>query len=68
MKQEPAPTSKLALPFTKAANPSAKFRHDAFRSSILARVPDAARNHFVAMVGEFVGTVLFLYFGSFSFT
>lgn len=26
------------------------------------RLPDAVRNHFVAMSGEYVGTVLFLYF------
>jgi aquaporin related protein len=63
MKQEPAPTSALALPFTKTANPKTRFRHDEFQSTILRKIPDAMRNHFVAMVGEFVGTVLFLYFG-----
>lgn len=28
----------------------------------ISRVPDNIRNHFIAMCGEFVGTVLFLYF------
>lgn len=27
---------------------------------IFKRLPDAARNHFIAMVGEFIGTFLFL--------
>jgi len=32
------------------------------RLPLLSRVPDNIRNHFIAMCGEFVGTVLFLYF------
>lgn len=30
--------------------------------SFFQRLPDTARNHFVAMVGEFIGTFLFLFF------
>jgi aquaporin related protein len=32
------------------------------RLPFISRVPDDIRNHFIAMCGEFVGTVLFLYF------
>lgn len=32
------------------------------RDSIVDSVPDTLRNHFIAMVGEFVGTLLFLFF------
>ncbi|KAK4979498.1 hypothetical protein LTR28_004303 [Elasticomyces elasticus] len=33
-----------------------------YHSALLKRIPDNLRNHFVACCGEFVGTVLFLYF------
>lgn len=32
------------------------------RQTIVERIPDTLRNHFVAMTGEFVGTLLFLFF------
>ncbi|GAM83054.1 hypothetical protein ANO11243_010400 [Dothideomycetidae sp. 11243] len=32
------------------------------RFPLAHRIPDAIRNHFIAMCGEFVGTVLFLFF------
>ncbi|KAF2083852.1 aquaporin, partial [Saccharata proteae CBS 121410] len=32
------------------------------RLPLVRRLPDGARNHFIAMCGEYVGTVLFLYF------
>ncbi|TLD37015.1 Phospho-2-dehydro-3-deoxyheptonate aldolase [Venturia nashicola] len=59
---EPAPTAALALPFTKAANPHAEYSHSELRMPFAHRIPDGIRNHFIAMCGEFVGTVLFLYF------
>jgi aquaporin related protein len=60
--QEPAPTAALALPFTKAADPHAQFAQTELRMPFAHRIPDKIRNHFIAMCGEFVGTVLFLYF------
>lgn len=60
--QEPAPTTAFALPFTKAANPHAEFAENELRMPFAHRIPDNIRNHFIAMCGEFVGTVLFLYF------
>lgn len=60
--QEPAPTGALSLPFTKAAQTDASFSPSDLRLPLIQRLPNAARNHFVAMCGEFVGTVLFLYF------
>ncbi|KAF2418946.1 aquaporin-like protein [Tothia fuscella] len=59
---EPAPTTAFALPFTKAANPNTTFDAHAMRLPFAHRIPDSIRNHFIAMCGEFVGTVLFLYF------
>jgi aquaporin related protein len=52
----------LALPFTKAANPKAQFSTHELRLPFAHRIPDKYRNHFIAMCGEYVGTVLFLYF------
>lgn len=56
----------MALPFTKAADPTkrdelAKEDDRVFRVPYAHRLPDAARNHFVACCGEYVGTVLFLF-------
>jgi len=59
---EPVQGRAFALPFTKAADPNAELTHDELRLPYLSRVPDSIRNHFIAMCGEFVGTVLFLYF------
>jgi aquaporin related protein len=53
----------LALPFTKAADPNAELGDADLRLPLIHRVPDSIRNHFIAMCGEFVGTVLFLFFG-----
>ncbi|KAG9548199.1 aquaporin, partial [Aureobasidium melanogenum] len=52
----------LAIPFTKAANPNADLDDEDLRLPFIHRIPDNIRNHFIAMCGEFVGTVLFLYF------
>ncbi|KAK0315481.1 Aquaporin-1 [Friedmanniomyces endolithicus] len=53
----------IALPLTKAADPEK--RHElndaALRIPFARRLPNGIRNHFVAMVGEYVGTVLFLF-------
>jgi len=60
--QEPVQGKAFALPFTKAADPNANLTDSEMRMPLLSRVPDNIRNHFIAMCGEFVGTVLFLYF------
>lgn len=60
--QQPLAGRGLAIPFTKAANPDANLTHDELRLPFLNRIPDSIRNHFIAMCGEFVGTVLFLFF------
>lgn len=52
----------LAIPFTKAANPDADLDDNDLRLPFLNKIPDSLRNHFIAMCGEFVGTVLFLWF------
>lgn len=52
----------FALPFTKAADPNAVLTDQDMRLPLIHRVPDHIRNHFIAMCGEFVGTVLFLFF------
>ena len=54
----------IALPFTKAADPEKRHELDQeeFRVPFAHRMPDAFRNHFVACCGEYVGTVLFLFF------
>lgn len=36
--------------------------HEELRLPLVHRIPDAIRNHFIAMCGEFVGTLLFLFF------
>ena len=59
---EPNPSAQLALPFTKAANPKSTYTQEQLRMPLVHKVPDSIRNHFIAMCGEFVGTVLFLYF------
>lgn len=60
--QQPLPGRGLAIPFTKAADPNADLTSDDLRIPFLNRVPDTYRNHFIAMCGEYVGTVLFLFF------
>jgi aquaporin related protein len=52
----------FALPFTKAADPNADHDVENLRLPFSKRIPDGIRNHFIAMCGEYVGTVLFLYF------
>ncbi|KAK5011059.1 hypothetical protein LTR28_006024 [Elasticomyces elasticus] len=55
----------FAIPFTKAANPEKRdetTQTEALRLPLVRRLPDNVRNHFIAMCGEYVGTVLFLYF------
>lgn len=59
---EPTQSRAFALPFTKAADPNANFTDAEMRLPLVNRIPDKYRNHFIAMCGEFVGTVLFLYF------
>ncbi|KAK6432112.1 Aquaporin-1 [Oleoguttula sp. CCFEE 5521] len=60
--QEPLKGRGLALPFTKANKTDAVLNDEDIRLPYLSKVPDSVRNHFVAMTGEFVGTVLFLWF------
>ena len=51
------------LPFTrtnKTTNTTTTRRNTGL--PFARRVPDSIRNHFVAMCGEFIGTVLFLFF------
>jgi len=59
---EPIQARSFALPFTKAARHDATFTDQEMRLPFARMVPDKFRNHFIAMCGEFVGTVLFLYF------
>ncbi|KAI5244063.1 aquaporin [Aureobasidium subglaciale] len=66
---QPLSGRSLAIPFTKAANPNTDLNDEDLRLPFINRIPDniraltlASRNHFIAMCGEFVGTVLFLYF------
>ncbi|GAB7351743.1 hypothetical protein MBLNU459_g2326t1 [Dothideomycetes sp. NU459] len=59
---QPLPGRGLAIPFTKAADPKAEMTSEELRLPFLNRIPDSIRNHFIAMCGEFVGTVLFLFF------
>lgn len=59
---QPVQGRAFALPFTKAANPKAELSDKELRLPFLKHVPDHLRNHFIAMCGEYVGTVLFLYF------
>lgn len=63
--QDPIPGHTPVIPFTKAADPA---RHHEVaarapppRVPFAQRLPDTLRNHFVAMLGEYVGTVLFLW-------
>ncbi|KAL9082864.1 MAG: hypothetical protein Q9165_008749 [Trypethelium subeluteriae] len=53
------PTSGITLPFTK---PRAHEATADRRLRGLNFLPNAVRNHFIAMAGEFVGTYLFLFF------
>jgi len=57
----PLQGASIALPFTKAADPTKRDEVGNLRIPLAHRLPTNARNHFVAMSGEFVGTVLFLY-------
>jgi len=57
----PLQGASIALPFTKAADPTKRDEVGNLRIPLANRLPTNARNHFVAMSGEFVGTVLFLY-------
>ncbi|KAF2653043.1 aquaporin [Lophiostoma macrostomum CBS 122681] len=59
-----APTSgkALALPFTKGKKTDALYDDGDMRLPLVRLLPDNIRNHFIAMSGEFVGTVLFLFF------
>ncbi|KAJ4309611.1 Aquaporin-1, partial [Neodidymelliopsis sp. IMI 364377] len=59
---EPRQGRAFAIPFTKAADPNAELSDKELRLPLLKKLPDNIRNHFVAMCGEYVGTVLFLWF------
>ncbi|KAJ8104735.1 hypothetical protein OPT61_g10601 [Boeremia exigua] len=59
---EPRQGRAFAIPFTKAADPTAQMTDKELRLPFLKKLPDNIRNHFVAMCGEYVGTVLFLWF------
>lgn len=56
----------MALPFTRAADPTLRVEvvkdDSAMRIPFARRLPNNLRNHLVAMSGEYVGTVLFLFF------
>ncbi|KAK5136186.1 hypothetical protein LTR08_004023 [Meristemomyces frigidus] len=52
----------FSLPWSKAAKPNADNGEDGMRIPLIHRIPDNIRHHFIAMCGEFVGTVLFLFF------
>jgi aquaporin related protein len=61
MNLNPPAATVLVLPFRRARtvdveNPTPR------KLPGLAWIPDAPRNHLVAMIGEFVGTFLFLFF------
>lgn len=64
--QAPLQGAAIALPFTKAADPTNRAElednHVALRIPLAHKIPDDVRNHFVAMCGEYVGTTLFLFF------
>jgi aquaporin related protein len=60
--QTPLQGKGLAIPWTKANNTGVELTHDELRLPFLNKIPDTLRNHFIAMTGEFVGTVLFLWF------
>jgi hypothetical protein len=60
--QQPLHGRAFALPFSKAADTDAELTDGDLRLPFVHRVPDSIRNHFVAMCGEYVGTVLFLFF------
>ncbi|KAJ4383650.1 Aquaporin-1 [Didymella sp. IMI 355093] len=59
---EPRQGRAFAIPFTKAADPTAELDDKELRLPFLKKLPDNVRNHFIAMCGEYVGTVLFLWF------
>ncbi|KAK4995536.1 Aquaporin-1 [Elasticomyces elasticus] len=59
---EPHHGKGFALPFSNAAKTDTQNDPNNYHSALLKRIPDSLRNHFVACSGEFVGTVLFLYF------
>ncbi len=54
------PLRAPTLPFTKTTNTTPTRRNTGL--PFARRVPDRVRNHFVAVCGEFMGTVLFLFF------
>lgn len=62
--QAPLQGATFAIPFTKAADPEKRdeAHAEALRIPFIRRIPDNVRNHFIAMCGEYVGTVLFLFF------
>ncbi|KAF1350359.1 hypothetical protein EJ07DRAFT_169298 [Lizonia empirigonia] len=62
---QPTRGRAFAIPFNKAANPTSELTDTELRLPFLAKLPDSFRNHFVAMCGEYVGTVLFLWFALF---
>ncbi|KZM22405.1 Aquaporin-1 [Ascochyta rabiei] len=59
---QPVQGRAFAIPFTRAADPNAELTDQELRLPFLKKLPDSMRNHFVAMCGEYVGTVLFLWF------
>lgn len=60
--KQPVQGRAFAIPFTKAANPNVELSDKELRLPFLKNLPDNIRNHFIAMCGEYVGTVLFLWF------
>ena len=57
-----APSSNFYnMPWTKRQDPDESKKKQK-RLPLIGRVPNKFRNHFVAMLGEFCGTFLFLFF------
>jgi len=61
--QQPSQGLNLNIPgVTKGHKKPVPITEQQLRLPFIHAIPDSIRNHFIAMCGEFVGTVLFLYF------
>lgn len=52
----------IQLPFMKRQESGTESTKKERRLPFIGKIPNRLRNHFIAMVGEFVGTFLFLFF------
>ena len=55
-------TRFMQLPFMKRPEAQDSSKHKEKTLPLVGRLPNKVRNHFIAMVGEFCGTFLFLFF------